>query len=304
MDLHAGALRHTDELRAAGYTPAELHRMCRSGVLSRLRRGAYLVGPCPAEPEQRHAILVRAAVDRLAVDVVVSHISAAVLLGLPVWGVPLGRVSVTRDRRHGARTTDRLRLHAAPMRPDEITVVDGIAVTGLARTVVDVARTVPFEQAVVVADGALATGLVGPDELTEALVRAVGWQGVPDARRVVAFADGGGKSAGESRSRVAIARAGLPVPLLQWRVATGPTRRVREVDFAWPELRTVGEFDRRAKYGRLLKPGQDVGEVVYQEKLREDEVRAEDLAMVRWGWADLSRFGTVADRLRSRFRPL
>ena len=43
----------------------------------------------------------------------------------------------------------------------------------------------------------------------------VGWLGVPDARRVVAFADARSESVGESRSRVAIALAGLPPPQLQ-----------------------------------------------------------------------------------------
>lgn len=57
---------------------------------------------------------------------------------------------------------------------------------------------------------------------------------------------------------------------------------VAETDFGWPALRTVGEFDGRQKYGRLLSPGQDPGEVVYREKLREDEVRATGLGMVRW----------------------
>ena len=34
-----------------------------------------------------------------------------------------------------------------------------------------------------------------------------------------------------------------------------------------------GEFDGRVKYGRLLKPGQDPGEVVFAEKRREDLIR-------------------------------
>lgn len=302
MDLEPGALRHTDDLRSAGYTAAELGRMHRDGTLSRLRRGSYLVGPCPEDAADRHRLLVRATAERLSDRAVISHVSAAVLYGLPVWGVPLGRVHATRGRRSGGRASDRVCVHTAPLRPDELTVIEGIAVTSLARTVVDIARRMPFEQAVVVADAALATGLLGPGELMKSLARAAGWQGVPGARRVVGFADGRSESVGESRSRVAIARAGLPAPVLQWEVATGPARRVRRVDFAWIERRTVGEFDGRVKYGRGLRPGQDPGDAVFAEKLREDEVRDEDLAMVRWTWADLTRFAAVAQRLRRRFR--
>jgi hypothetical protein len=79
-------------------------------------------------------------------------------------------------------------------------------------------------------------------------------------------------------------------------------RFVGQVDFGWPDLRTVGEFDGRAKYGTLARTGQDPAEVLYREKLREDELRAEDLAVVRWGWPDLDSFVAVAERLRRRFR--
>jgi hypothetical protein len=87
-----------------------------------------------------------------------------------------------------------------------------------------------------------------------ALDRARGCPGVPVARRVVAFADGRSESVGESRSRVAIAAAGLPPPELQWSMRLD--HGMAYTDFAWPELRTVGEFDGRVKYGRLLRPGQ------------------------------------------------
>ena len=148
-------------------------------------------------------------------------------------------------------------------------------------------------------------GIVIPDvveraALDAALRRAVGWPGVPDARRVVAFADARSESVGESRSRVAIALAGLPSPQLQWPVFLG--RTTAYTDFAWPAQRTVGEFDGKVKYGRLLRPGQSPGDVVYAEKLREDAIRAEDWEVVRWTWADLHDFTDTAARIRDRSR--
>jgi hypothetical protein len=59
----------------------------------------------------------------------------------------------------------------------------GVLVTSVARTVVDLARSVPFEEAVVVADAALAGGLVDRAELEQAVRRAQRWPGVPAARR-------------------------------------------------------------------------------------------------------------------------
>ena len=76
-------------------------------------------------------------------------------------------------------------------------MVDGMPATSVARTVVDVARRMPFEAAVAVADAALRSA--GKSEaaiaacraqLEAATRRAKGWPGVPAARQVLAFANG------------------------------------------------------------------------------------------------------------------
>ncbi|WP_433284552.1 hypothetical protein ACQPZQ_25060 [Pseudonocardia sp. CA-142604] len=206
------------ELLAAGFAAGEVRQQVRVGALVSVRRGAYLTGALPPDPELRHVILVRAALSDLAADAVVSHASAAVVLGLPLWNVPLGHVHVTRCRRSGARRSSGAHVHAAPLEPDEIVEVDGLRLTSPARTVVDLARWLPFEQAVVAADGALRLELVTRAGLAEAVERAARRSGSPAARRVVAFADERSESPGESRSRVALQNAGLPRPVLQWEV--------------------------------------------------------------------------------------
>ncbi len=290
-------------LLAAGYGDDEVRRMVRAGSLRPIRRGAYVEGPLPDTPEVRHALLVRVAVEGLSPDVVVSHVSAAVLHGLRVWGIALDRVHVTRDRsRTGARRGSRVHVHSAPLDPDEIVLVEGVPTTSVARTVADIARTVPFEQAVVVADAALYGGLTSRTDLAAALERRPRWPGLPAARRALGFAAFGSMSVGESRSRVAIARAGLPPPVLQWEVRRPDGLLVGEVDFGWPAHRTIGEFDGRIKYGKLVLPGEDAADVLYREKLREDALRREALAVVRWGWPDITNFAPIAKRIRERFR--
>lgn len=301
MDLPQLHLRA--RLRAAGYTDDELRRMLRSGHLVPVRRGCYLDSALPVEPAQHHALSVAAAVVQLAPEAVVSHVSAAVLHGLPIWAIPLQQVHVTRARRTGGRSGSRVHVHTAPLAADEVVPIGATRVTSLARTVCDVARTAPFEQAVVVADGALRTGRIDRADLAHALSRAAGRPGAPQARRVIAFADGRSDSAGESRSRVAIARAGLPTPVPQWEVRSSGGLLIGAVDFGWPEQMTIGEFDGEIKYGRLLKPGQSPGDVVFEEKRREDALRDEDLGVVRWLWSDLGpAFAATAQRLRHRFR--
>jgi hypothetical protein len=296
------SLHLRSRLLAAGYTDDEIRRMLRDGGLARVRRGAYVAGAVPEDIVARHVLLVRAALAQLSPDAVVSHVSAAAVFGLPVWGLPLDRVHITRDRpRTGARRGSRVHTHSTPLGADEVVLRDGVPVTSPARTVLDVARAVPFEQAVVVADAALNQRLVDRAALQRALDMPRRWPGLPAARRVLAFADARAVGPGESRSRVAILRTGLPAPVLQWEVRRRDGRFVGEVDFGWPRMRTVGEFDGRIKYGLLVPPGQEPADVLYKEKLREDALRAEGLAVVRWGWRDLSDFAPVAERLKERF---
>ncbi|MGH3906076.1 MAG: type IV toxin-antitoxin system AbiEi family antitoxin [Pseudonocardiaceae bacterium] len=302
MELDPPALHLRPRLRGAGYSDQEIRRMLRTGDLTAVRPGAYVVGTPPDDAAARHVLRVRADLEHLTDDAVASHASAAVLHGLPTWGVSLERVHVSRNRRSGGRVGRRVHVHVAPLKTDEVVTVDGITVTSPARTVVDLARSVPVEQAVVVADAALARGLVDRAELDDAVQRATRWRGSPAAQRVVAFADGRSESVGESRSRVALRRAGLPDPVPQWEVRTADGLLVGRVDFGWPGLATVGEFDGRVKYGRLLRPGQQPGDAVYAEKLREDELRSMGLSVVRWTWPDLARFTPVVTRLQQSFQ--
>ncbi len=80
----------------------------------------------------------------------------------------------------------------------------------------------------------------------------------------------------------------LPEPELQFHVYDELGNLVGITDFAWPRYRLLGEFDGKIKYGRLLKPGQSPGEVVTDEKNREDRLReVTGWSMIRFTWSDL-----------------
>ncbi len=303
MELPPADLYLRPQLLAAGFTEPELRQMRRAGSVTPIRPGAFVGSGDErlGKPTARHALLIRSTLPRLGPGAVISHVSAAVLHGLPIWKVPLPRVHVTRDASGGGRVGRRLHLHASRLEFGDVIDVDGVAVTSVARTLVDVARSAPFEQAVVIADAALAARLVAPDELLAVQARSAGRRGGPAARRVLTFADGRSESVGESRSRVGLWRAGLPPPVLQWEVRSSDGAFIGRVDFGWPEHGAVGEFDGRAKYGRLLRPGQDPADAVFEEKLREDALRGQRLTVTRWTWFDLDRFEPVANRLRRGF---
>jgi hypothetical protein len=283
-----------------GMTDSELSRMVRRGELVRLQRGAY-VREALADAEARHRAVVLATTAGLRSAGAVSHASAAVLHGLPLWNVLLGRVHITRRPPASGSGSARVHLHVARLPDDELTVIHGVLTTDLTRTVVDVARTLPFESAVVTADAALATKKTSHDALDSCLARMGTAPGTRQAARAIAFSDRRSGSVGESRSRVLIHRLRLPAPDLQVEVRRADGSLIGASDFGWHEFRTLGEFDGRMKYGRLLRPGQTPGDAVFAEKLREDEMRDVGWQMARWTWLELSRPRAIEDRLRRAF---
>lgn len=295
-------LRRADAL-ADGLSDGEIARAVRRKQLRRLQRGTYLREPIalPTEPAARHRLIVAATMADLRIPAVVSHASAAAVHGLPLWNVRLDRVHILRPPPASGTGSARLRLHVARVPDDDIDVVDDMPVTSVARTVVDVARTSSMESAVVLADCALRLRRATPVMLRECL-RAMG--AVPGARRaarVLEFADGLAESVGETRSRVLMHRLRLPPPDLQVRVRRRDRSVIGRCDFGWEDHRTLGEFDGRVKYGRLLRPGQDPGDAVFEEKRREDELRDHRWEVARWTWYDLDHPTVVEDRIRRAF---
>ena len=270
--------------------------------LVRVRRGAW-ANPevAPLGIEERHRRLVCATAFQLQDGAVFSHGSAAILHGLPVWPEMVEKVHVTRSRRGGGGTTRSVVVvHGAPLDISDVTVIDGLAVTSVARTVLDLARTLPMEQAVACGDRALALGL-RPADLTIRLLEMERWPGVRAARRTVDFLDVRSESVGESVSRVRLMEEGLPAPDLQTEIFGPNGQLIARVDFHWKEQQTIGEFDGKIKYGRLLKPGQRPEDVIFEEKLREDALRDLGSQVVRWQWRDLYRRGSLRERVLRAF---
>ncbi|WP_344026337.1 type IV toxin-antitoxin system AbiEi family antitoxin domain-containing protein [Pseudonocardia kongjuensis] len=298
----SGVLRRS-ELLADGLSSGEIERLRRAGRILRLRRGRYRdPADGPVTAEAAHALAARAAVGDVAADAVFGHVTAAVLLGLPVWSVPLRRVHIIRARGGGGRIRPALHVHPAPLPAEDVVELGALRLTSPARTVADLARTLPEDRALVIADGAL--GLAGSSaddgvprpgattrsEIAAVLDRQPRSRGRSAAARVVDFADGRSGSPGESLSRLGMRRAGLPAPILQYPVP-GTSYRC---DFGWPDHGIVGEFDGRGKYGRLVGPDADpetAGRLVWREKRREDRIRATGLIVVRWTWPDIGAPG-------------
>jgi hypothetical protein len=295
---HVPSLRLRRTARAADFSDDELARLVRSQEWTRLRRGAYLDGPSPTDATVRHRLLVHATLAALRRPAVVSHQSAAVLHGLPLWGVRLDRVHVTRRPPAWNDTSTVLVAHVGRLRDDEVQVIEGVAVTGVIRTALDLARSLPYEAAVVVLDAALHAERLDGDDLLERFEDIAGGPGSRGAARAIRFADGRSESVGESRSRVLLHRLGLAPSGLQFEIRATDGHFVAQTDFVWEQSGVVGEFDGRIKYVSLLRPGQSPGDAVFDEKQREDAIRDEGYGVVRWIWADLQRPDRLAARIR------
>jgi predicted transcriptional regulator of viral defense system len=281
---------HTPELLLARESsPSERTRLAlraQRGELIRVARGAYLTLEqwSSLDRDARY----RATIDAIAATIdpmaIFSHASAAALWRLP-WldGWPDG-VHATIGPASGGRSAGTLHRHA-PSRPTPTSMIDGLRVTTLARTVVDVAASRSFIAAVVTTDAALGMPELDGDELAWELGRLPHRQGAVRARAAIEFANARSGSPGESISRCTMRRLGLPAPVLQQRFDR-PRGRYWEVDFWWPDLGVIGEFDGAAKYLRPeLRNGRSAEQIVYEEKLREDELRRRSRGFARWDMA-------------------
>lgn len=271
-----------------GVDDRSLRKQAELGRLVRVRRGVFVDAAAWAAlvPAERSRLMVAAALDRAGAELVASHRSAAALLGIPSVRPPIELVDVLIDQRTGSRTEHGFRKHGVADTRADVWHGNGLLVTSPARTVVDLALTEPFPDAVVAGDWALANG-IGRDDLFAALEASEVRRGAVRARRVLEFADGRAGSPGESLSRALIHQLGFVAPDLQ--VPFFDTAGfIGAVDFYWADCDLIGEFDGRIKYvDRELLRGRRPEDVVVAEKRREDRLRSGGHGVARWVWSDL-----------------
>ncbi len=307
-DLTAVFIRHRGvalrrELLSAGYTPDDLGRSLRSGNIVRIRHGAYArrVLWDGLDEAGRHLLRARAELASLHAPATLSHVSAAIALGLPVWGVEPEHVHVMRPLRSQSRHEGDVVHHNGQLPHEHVVEADGLRVTRPDCTVVDLARLGGFEPGVVAADAALHRGLVTPAALLTRANDLADWPGSRVVGRVVAFADSRSESAGESRTRVLFRVEGLPPPRLQVEIWQDG-RLLGRGDFLDEESMTIVEFDGRMKYrlGESTDP-RSLEDVLWAEKRREDDIRSLGYGFARVTWPDLDRPHRTASRLRTTF---
>ncbi|WP_139978070.1 type IV toxin-antitoxin system AbiEi family antitoxin domain-containing protein [Nocardioides litoris] len=298
-----GVLLRRDAVRH-GVDDVALGRLVRRQVLVRLRHGAYCLRAVylAADDAGRHLILVRAVMRRYDDHVAVSHGSSCVKHGGPTYGLDLSQVRVTHLA-GGGRPTARLRHHVGGCRVVDLRRVDGHWATVPARAVLEVATTDGAEAALVQANFFLHRGDFDLATLRMFFAAQQLWPGSLRHHPVLHLADGRIESVGESRCVYAFFTQGLPAPEPQFEICGPGGVLVARVDFAWPELGVVVEFDGREKYHRFRREGETVADMVLREKAREDAIReVTGWTVIRMTWADLERPVGLSARIRAAFR--
>lgn len=289
------------EAHDLGYDNRAVQAAIRHGLWHRVRHGAY----CFTDTWQtqdavgRHRIRARAVMRSLGTRVALSHVSAVVDHGIGVWGLDLAHVHVTRlDGGSGRRDGDVIH-HEGRAAPDDVMERNGYLVVEPTRAVLEAATLATVESGLVSVDSALHRRLTTPERIDHVFTRMERWRGSQKVQLVTRMADGRAESVGESRSRFLFWAQGLPAPEPQFHVYDHRGVLVATCDFGWPELKMLGEFDGRIKYGRLLRPDQSPGDAVFEEKKREDLVRGiTRFTMFRLVWSELSTGAETAARFR------
>jgi hypothetical protein len=301
-DTHGVFLRR--EANELVWDDRALQAARRAGRIVRVRQGAYVFADTwvPMSPEERHLTLVRAVMRLLGPRAVVSHHSAALLHGLDLWGVDLSRAHVTRLDSVSGRTTPDSVHHEGLCLDGDLEVVSGLRSTSAVRAALESATLSDIERGLVVVDSGLRRGSFDKDTLARQHTLMEEWPGTRHLQVVARLADGRAGSVGESRMRYFFWSHALPMPQLQHEVWF-QGRLIGVLDFYWPELGLMGEFDGKAKYLAHLREGENPADALFREKQREDLLRrVTGCRMVRFVWSDLESPGRTLAWLRPLLR--
>ena len=231
-------------------------------------------------------------------NAVASYHSAALLHHLSLLtSPPAGTVTLTLARKWNRAQPADVVFHASELPPEHVTKLYNLPVTTVARTVADLARTLPFMDAVVVADSALSQEKTTKPELEQILKQfATGWPGVRQARRAIEFADERAESPLESAARVVFAEAGLEPPELQVTIHGEQVPFAARVDFLWRAQKVVAEADGLVKYNDRKD--------LLDERERDHQLREAGYTTVHFTWKEICprRREAVIARLRHRPR--
>lgn len=289
MDLAArhlaenqGGLFTTEQAHLVGSSLKSLHHALATKEVLRLTRGLYVLADhYPSTAAERHLQFARGAL-LLVPDGVLSHWTALLAHRIPVVTVP-PEVRLRRPVPPGVRRKGQVRRAGIVIDAggdDAVLTSPHGPTVSISTAILQHAKSRGVEEGLASADAAVRAALVPRRVLVEEAAADVG----PFSRRgtqVANLADGRIESVGESRLRFVCVVGGIEVvPQATIRDERGTF--VARVDFLVKGTNVILEFDGRVKYADAT------GRALWDEKRREDKLRALGYVVVRVIWADLA----------------
>lgn len=192
--------------------------------------------------DQRLADFIRPILE-VTPDGVASHVTAAHLwkIPLPAWLGGSFQIHISRDAPVSPPLRKGITGHHTRFKPGEISWVQGLAVTSPLRTWLDLASLLDLDDLVAAGDflvcehhrsfGPPRIALVTLADLKEGLRHEFRRRGLVKAREAAELIRVGADSPPETKLRLALQRAGLPEPILNYVV-----RDLNGQDCSWPDL--------------------------------------------------------------------
>ncbi|HSJ27711.1 MAG TPA: type IV toxin-antitoxin system AbiEi family antitoxin domain-containing protein [Acidimicrobiia bacterium] len=283
--LANGGVITRSELAELDITPRMIESRVASGQWTIVARGVYRLAEAFDRRDLRRSVLAAWP------GAVLSHESAAAVHGFS---------HVTEDRvvvSHHSRTTHRFTGVVVRRTHDldawHVVEVDGLRVTTIARTLVDLAAGRPVALIGRIVDDLVAAERVALFEIGAVLdaVARRGKPGVGTMRKVIEVRSGPAHSGTvlERQGRRVISEAGLPAPLPEHPV---PWTTGRRFDDAYPDLRLAIEWDSRRFHGQLASFEAD--------RARDRDAAIHGWRILRFTWDDVTRHPhRIVDALRS-----
>lgn len=223
-------------LRAAGLAAGMPKSLLDGSAYRPLFRAARIRADVSMTP----LLWARSAVLVAGRHVVVSHHSAAEVLGGVVPEQSHVHVTVSEAARRPKRAGIRAHVSAAGLRTLD---VGGVRVTSAVQTFIDLGATLGLVDLVVLGDSLVRHGRCTPEELQVAAADFSG-RGAALSRRASDLVRAEVDSAMESRARLLVVLAGLPEPAVNLKVMDDG-RVIYRIDMGYEEIRAGLEYDGR-----------------------------------------------------------
>jgi hypothetical protein len=259
------------QLREIGFSDSAIDRQLAAGRLIPLHRSVYAVGHRRLRVEGHWLAATLAGGGGAAL----SHLTAG-----GAWGLRpdnRGRCEITVPGSRG-RTLPGLQVHQCRLHPDDVTTLDGIPITTVARTVLDMAEGLPMRQLIAAIDQAEKLRILDLWAIDATIARSPRRLGAQRLRGALV----------QYRPQPAMLRSWLEEQALPLLEAAGLPRPCvnaplhgYEADLLWPRERVVVELDSRTHHHTTR--------AFEQDRRRDADLTARGYRVMRFTYLQVTR---------------